>query len=64
MPLYIADPETTRLAEELSHLLGTTKTKAVHDALHAELRRTRRQMEAAQRYERIMSVAKEASTPE
>jgi antitoxin VapB len=62
MPLYIADAETTRLADELSNLTGTTKTKAVHDALQAELRRIKRQMEAPQRYERIMSVAKEFSS--
>lgn len=61
MPLYIADSETSRLADELSQLTGTTKTKAVHDALQAELERIKRQMDAAQRYERIMSVAKEAS---
>ena len=61
MPLYIADAETARLADELSQLTGTTKTKAVHDALQAELRRVKRQGEAAERYERIMSVAKEFS---
>jgi len=61
MPLYIADSETTRLADELSRLTGTTKTKAVHDALQAELRRVKRLMEKAERYKRIMSVAKEAS---
>ena len=61
MPLYIADPETSRLADELSQLTGATKTKAVHDALEAELRRIKRQAGAAQRYERIISVAKEFS---
>ncbi len=61
MPLYIADSETSQLADELSQLTGTTKTKAVHDALQMELRRIRRQMDAARRYERIMSVAEKFS---
>ncbi len=61
MPLYIADADTARLADELSQLTGTTKTKAVHDALQAELLRVKRQRDAAERYERIMSVAKQAS---
>lgn len=31
--LYIKNPETADLAQEVANLLGTTKTAAVHDAL-------------------------------
>jgi antitoxin VapB len=39
MPVYIKDDETTRVVAELARLRGVSKSKAVRDAVKADLQR-------------------------
>ncbi len=61
MPLYIADPQTSEMAEELSKLLGTTKTNAVRKALQDELTRIKRQATMEQRRAELLEVTSESA---
>lgn len=59
MPLYIADPKTAELAEELSKILGTTKTEAVRRALSAEVKRLKNEATGEERIKRILETSRQ-----
>jgi antitoxin VapB len=61
MALYIADSQTSELAEELSKLLGTTKTDAVRRALREELARQKRKANFEAGMQKIQAVIEESS---
>ena len=63
MSLNIKNEETCRLAEELSELMGETKTGAITVALRERLERERRERDAevTVRLERMRAIAKEAA---
>ncbi len=50
------------MADELSRLLGTTKTNAVRTALERALVRAKRDQAGSERLERIMQVSREFSS--
>jgi antitoxin VapB len=61
MALYIADPKTAEMAEELSRLWGTSKTDAVRRALREELAREKRKATVEERLESMQAVIRETS---
>lgn len=58
MGLSIKDPETERLVDELATKLGASKTKAVRDAVRAELTKLD---DREKRIERMKSIVQETS---
>jgi len=64
MALSIDDPETDRLAQELSSLTGESIADSVRTALRERLERTkaRSHAESDERFERIMAIARRCSS--
>lgn len=62
MALYIANPETSELAEKLSKLMGTTKTEAVRRVVSAEVKRLENEATREERLERIREITKEIAS--
>lgn len=64
MGLPILDPETDRLARELSNATGETVSEAVHTAVRERLERTqrRRTPEQQERFEKAMAIARRCSS--
>ena len=60
MPLYINDPEVSRIAKELSASTGETKTEIVRRLLQEEARRVERIRTAPQRLRRLRELSREA----
>jgi hypothetical protein len=58
MPLYINDPEVSRLADRLSKETGASKTEIIRRLLRAEAARSARSRTAEQRFDRIMEISR------